>query len=254
MKVSIDAVSIPPLGSQLVIVSDAHVGAAPAASEEALFAFLERVPSLGDCLLVNGDLFDFWFAYRQVIPRRGFALAAALAALRQRVPIVMTGGNHDRWGDSFWEEELGIPFGGESLRFGLGDQTVLAVHGDGLTEQHLGARVVHRLTKNRLVLGAFRLIPPDLGFGLVDRMSGHLADSTRDSGVLDRAADAQRAWAESTLRADPSLGLVVMGHTHRPALAEPVPGQRYCNPGAWMDGLHYAVATPRAVTLHTFAA
>ncbi|HEX9164795.1 MAG TPA: UDP-2,3-diacylglucosamine diphosphatase, partial [Gemmatimonadales bacterium] len=216
--------SLPALGQQLVMVSDAHLGAAPAATEEAVFAFLEQVPSLGDCLLVNGDLFDFWFAYRQVIPRRGFRIASVLAALRRKVPIVMTGGNHDRWGDSFWEQEAGIRFGGDSLRFEAGGRTVLALHGDGLTEQHRGARFMHWLTRNRPALACFRLIPPDLSFGLVDRLSGHLGDSTRDPAVLDRAASAQKGWAESRLREDPSLGLVVMGHTHRPALSEPFPG------------------------------
>lgn len=244
-----EAVSLPALGQQLVIVSDAHLGAAPAATEEAVLAFLEQVPTLGDCLLVNGDLFDFWFAYRQVIPRRGFRIASALAALRRKLPIVMTGGNHDRWGDSFWEQEAGIRFGAESLRFTAAGRTVLARHGDGLNEQHRGARFMHRLTRNRAALAGFRLIPPDLSFGLVDRMSHHLADSTRDPAVLDRAAAEQQVWAEARLGEDPGLGLVVMGHTHRPALSEPFPGRHYCNPGAWMDGCHYAVATGTTVEL-----
>ena len=72
------------LGERLVIVSDAHLGEAPADVEEALLAFLDRVPSLGDALLLNGDLFDFWFSWRRVIPRRGFHVAAGLRDLRRR--------------------------------------------------------------------------------------------------------------------------------------------------------------------------
>ena len=56
------------LGHALVVVSDAHLGVAPPAVEEALLAFLEAVPDLGDCLLVNGDLFDFWFSYAGSFP------------------------------------------------------------------------------------------------------------------------------------------------------------------------------------------
>jgi len=98
------------LGHALVVVSDAHLGVAPPAVEEALLEFLEAVPALGDCLLVNGDLFDFWFSYTRVIPRRGFHVAAALARLRNRVPVVMVGGNHDRWGGDFWTREVGVRF------------------------------------------------------------------------------------------------------------------------------------------------
>jgi UDP-2,3-diacylglucosamine hydrolase len=249
---TIEAVTDHPFGEQLVIVADAHLGAVPASVEEAMLAFLDAVPDLGDSLLINGDLFDFWFAYRRVVPRKGFRVARALATLRKRVPIAMTGGNHDRWGDSFWDRDLGIRFGPDGLRLQLGAGTVWALHGDGIAEQHWSARLMHRLTRNPTGLALFRQLPVDTAFRLVDRMSGRLADSTRDRAVLDRAADAQRAWAEQQLRADPDLGLVVMGHTHRPALTEPSPGRRYCNPGAWMDGLRYAVATDTSVELRQF--
>ena len=58
-------------GQRLLVLSDAHVGATPPEVEESLLAFLERAPTLGDCLLLNGDIFDFWFAYSRLIPRRG---------------------------------------------------------------------------------------------------------------------------------------------------------------------------------------
>jgi UDP-2,3-diacylglucosamine pyrophosphatase LpxH len=61
-------------------------------------------------------------------------------------------------------------------------------------------------------------------------------------------------WAETRLARDPSLGLLVLGHTHRPALTEPAPGRRYLNPGAWFDGFRYAVATERVVELRRFGA
>jgi UDP-2,3-diacylglucosamine hydrolase len=240
------------LGHQLVIVSDAHLGAVPAEVDEAMLAFFDAVPSLGDCLLVNGDLFDFWFAYRRAIPRSGFRIASALAALRRRLPIVMTGGNHDRWGDSFWEREAGIDFGANGLRFQVGGTEVHAIHGDGIAEQHWTGRLMNRIIRHPVVPALFRSLPPDLAFRLVDRMSGHLADSTRASSVLDLAAAAQRTWAEEQLRTHPGLGLVVMGHTHRPARSEPFPGRRYCNPGAWLDGFRYAVATEQSLELRQF--
>jgi UDP-2,3-diacylglucosamine hydrolase len=240
------------LGHQLVIVSDAHLGAVPAEVDEAMLAFLDAVPSLGDCLLVNGDLFDFWFAYRRAIPRSGFRIASALTALRRRMPIVMTGGNHDRWGDSFWDHEAGISFGASGLRFRLGGTEVHALHGDGIAEQHWTGRMMNRIIRHPVIPALFRRVPPDLAFGLVDRMSGHLADSTREPSILASAAAAQLTWAEEQLRQDPRLGLIVMGHTHCPAQSEPFPGRRYCNPGAWLDGFHYAVATEQAVELRQF--
>ena len=70
----------PVLGETLVVVSDAHLGYAPPSVEAALLEFLDAVPSLGDALLVNGDLFEFWFAYATALPRHAFRVAAALVA------------------------------------------------------------------------------------------------------------------------------------------------------------------------------
>jgi UDP-2,3-diacylglucosamine hydrolase len=240
------------LGHQLVIIADAHLGAVPSSVDEALLTFLDAAPALGDCLLVNGDLFEFWFSYRRAIPRSGFRVASALAGLRRRMPIAMTGGNHDRWGASFWESEADIRFGAEDLRFQVGPLRVHALHGDGLSEEHWTGRLLHRVTRHPITIGIFRSLPPDLGFWVVDRLSGRLADSTRDASALERAALAQRAWAEARLREDPELDLLIMGHTHRPCVSEPVPGRRYVNPGAWFDGLRYAIASEAGVSLHQY--
>jgi UDP-2,3-diacylglucosamine hydrolase len=236
----------------LVIVADAHLGDAPPAVEEALLAFLDQVPEFGDALLINGDLFDFWFAYRRVIPRRGFHVAASLRALRRRVPITMVGGNHDRWGGDFWRQDLGIDFQPLRARFRAGGREVLAVHGDGLTEEHWSAALMHRVTRHPAAVALYRAVHPDAGIALVDWLSHRLGDTTRNPAVLERAAVRQRAWAERALLEDPALGLVTLGHTHIAANVEGAPGRLYVNPGAWMDGLRYAVVTAGGAELRQY--
>jgi UDP-2,3-diacylglucosamine hydrolase len=240
------------LGHALVVVSDAHLGVAPPDVEERLLAFLEAVPALGDCLLVNGDLFDFWYSYSRVIPRRGFRIAAALAALARRLPIVMVGGNHDRWGGDFWTREIGLRFEPSSASFEIGHRRVVAIHGDGLTEPSLRAVLLHRLINHPVTAAVYRSIHPDLGLRLVDRLSPHLGNHLPSEAMLDAAAERQRVWAERRLREDPEIGLLVMGHTHRPALREIGPGRHYLNPGAWFDGDRYAIATEDGAELRGF--
>jgi UDP-2,3-diacylglucosamine hydrolase len=210
------------------------------------------VPSLGDALLVNGDLFDFWFAWRRVIPRAGFHVASALARLRRRLPVIMTGGNHDRWGDEFWRSDLGIDFHPLEARFRLGGREVLAVHGDGLTERHWSARLLQRVTRHPVTVWLFAALHPSIGFLLVDAMTHRLGNTVADPAALAAASQRQQAWAEDRLSAEPALGLVIMGHTHRPALSEPSPGRWYVNPGAWFDGGRYAICSDSGVELRQF--
>ncbi len=240
------------LGRTLVIVSDAHLGAAPSEAEEALLEFFDAVPALGDCLLINGDLFDFWFTYSRVIPRRGFHVAAALARLRRRLPIVMVGGNHDRWDRDFWERDLGLSFSPHRATFDIGSRTVAAIHGDGLAESRWQAKLIHRLIQHPSTALVYRYIHPDLGLRLVDLLSPVLGDHTVDEAKLTRAAARQREWAERLLREETGTGLLVMGHRHRPVLEEPARGRQYLNPGAWFDGYRYAVATETGAELCTF--
>jgi UDP-2,3-diacylglucosamine hydrolase len=240
------------LGHSLVIISDAHLGVAPAGVEQALLQFFEAVPTLGDCLLINGDLFDFWFSYRRVVPRRGFQVAAALARLRQRIPILMVGGNHDRWGRDFWERDLGLGFHPRQASFTIGTRAVTAIHGDGLAEPRWQARLIHRAIQHPVTAAVYRLLHPDLGLRLVDWLSPVLGDHTVDEAKLARAAARQRQWAQHHLTEHSDLGLLVMGHTHHAVLEEPVPGRQYLNPGAWFEGFRYAVATESDAELRAF--
>jgi UDP-2,3-diacylglucosamine hydrolase len=233
-----------------VIVGDAHLGSAAEGDERAFHAFLAAVPSLARRLILMGDLFDFWFEYRAVIPRRPFRTLARLAALVDAgVRVDFFGGNHDRWGGSFWDRDLGIPFHAGAAELELTGRKAWVVHGDGLTETRLGGRLIHRITRHPLTVGTFRMLPPSLGFWLADHLSGNLAEANRTEEAVGRAAAAQEAYARAVLDRRPELGVVIMAHTHRQRLVEHTPGRFYLNAGQWMVDRHYALVTEKDITL-----
>jgi len=237
----------------VLVVADAHLGQVAPAVEAAFHRFLDAVPDLGDALLIDGDLFDFWFEYRAVIPRRHFGTVAQLQALRARgVPITLVGGNHDRWGGDFLVKDLGIAFHAGEAETDVAGRRAFVAHGDGLTEQHWSAKVMHRVTRHPVTIRLFRALHPDLGFWIAHKLSGTLADNTRDPSVLDRAARAQAQFAKDLLTRRPDLNLVILAHTHRAAFEQLPNGQAYLNPGAFLDGFRYAVVTPDNVELKTF--
>ena len=241
-----------PHPSVTVVVSDAHIGQVPKAVVESFHRFLAAVPDLGDHLLINGDLFEFWFEYHHVIPRLCFPTLAALAQLRSAgIAITLTGGNHDRWGVGFWENELGARFYPMHAELELAGWRTWVSHGDGMGEIKSGSRLLHSVTRHPLTERLFRLIHPDLGFALVRRMSNQLA-RRRSTELIDQHAMAQADFARDLLQKDPDLDLVVMGHTHRATL-EPVAQRRwYLNPGAWCDGNGFALISEKGPELKTF--
>lgn len=237
---------------RLVLVGDAHLGRESPDAERAFLAFLDTVPDLGDGLVVTGDLFEFWFSYRRAVPRRNLAVVAGLAALRRRIPILMVGGNHDRWGGEFWMEDLGIEFAAGEGRFELAGQPAAVIHGDGITESHWSGKLLHRITRHAATVALFRAIHPDAGMWVVDRLTGVLGDRPRSEEEIAGAARHQAGWALGRLQAEPELTLLAMGHTHRAATARSPHGSLYLNPGAWFDGYRYAVVSEEQAELRRF--
>lgn len=239
--------------NSVIIVCDAHIGPAQhGTTTRAFHRFLEEVPKRSKHLIVNGDLFDFWFEYRSVVPRAAFPTLAALAeVVRAGVRVTITGGNHDRWGGPFWTEQLGAEYHAKSVELDLAGWRALVSHGDGECEPEFLARLLHRTVGHPLTSLAFRALHPDIGFWLVKRM-GKVLNRPRDDGIgLRTASEAQSAHAIELLQKRPDLDLVVFGHTHRARLelAGGGEGERegdkrwYLNPGAWMDRQEYAVVT-----------
>lgn len=242
-----------PSSPTAIVVSDAHLSEDSGDTSAAFHQFLEAVPDLGNHLLINGDLFEFWFTYRSVIPRAAFPTLAALARVRQAgVRLTLTGGNHDRWGAGFWKGELDAEFYGGPVELDLAGWSSWVSHGDGIVELDRTGRLMHRITGHPFTARAFHLIHPDLAFWMVRRLSRHLATRRCDNTVVARAAEAQADYARQLLIERRDLSLVVFGHTHRHAI-ESVEGNRwYLNPGAWADGLRYAIISPEGPELHEF--
>lgn len=238
-----------------VIVSDAHIRGSDAPEATAFRAFLAAVPELGTHLVINGDLFEFWFGYRRVVPRETFATLAALDRVRRAgVRLTLTGGNHDRWGGPFWADQLGAAFHPDGVRLELAGLQTFVAHGDGLTDRHWGARFLQWLVRRPLTVSLFRWLHPDLALPLVDRLSRRLSGSTRSPDVLTASAAAQRHWARARLEREPELELLVLGHTHQPALERFGRDGWYLNPGAWLDERRYAVIGPDGPRLCRFEA
>ena len=98
-------------GPPIFLASDVHLGVAPPETEQAFLAWLEHCGEEASRVVINGDLFDFWFEYRSAIPRGHTRVLGALAALVDSgIPVLLMGGNHDWWGGDFLTPEIGVDF------------------------------------------------------------------------------------------------------------------------------------------------
>lgn len=231
-----------PVSERVVVVGDAHLGSSDPGATAAFHDFLAAVPSLGTRLLLLGDIFDFWFEYRSVVPRRHALTAAAIGnVVSAGVSVDYFGGNHDRWGGTFWTGDLGVSFHPHGADLTLAGRRSFVHHGDGLTDHLWTARLLQRLLSSRATVLLYSLLHPTVSFWLAERLAHWLEGRHKAPVEMERAADHQQRLVENLMRERPELALVVMGHTHRQRSVELAPGRHYLNAGQWMVDRHYAV-------------
>ena len=216
------------------IVSDIHLGAVPSSTERRFVDFLDHAASDASRLIVNGDLFDFWFEYGEVIPGRHFRTLAGLARVVEAgIPVALVGGNHDAWGGRFLREEVGLELIDGVWRTDLAGSPALIAHGDGLGAGDIKYRMLKATIRSRAAIAAFRALHPELGMRVARSVS-----STETKGHSEAAAQGRarflRDWARERLLAEPALRYVVCGHAHVPETLEVEPGRFYLNAGDWI--------------------
>jgi len=228
--------------SDAYVASDAHLGAAPPEMEAAFLRWLEWVGERAGFVLLNGDLFDFWFEWGSVIPR---GHTRVLGLLRDIVdagtPVHLMGGNHDWWGGRYLTEEVGVHFHTGPVELQIGGRTAVVAHGDGLGSGDVGYRILKYILRNPASRFAFRWLHPDLGSALARTISKTDAEAEGPGpGHVERSRILERWARERILEAD-DVDLVLLGHTHIPRRVEVAPGRFYINTGDWIRNATYAV-------------
>lgn len=220
-------------------VSDLHLGAYPDVEKKSvplLMNFFDHIERQKARLYIVGDLLDFWFEYRTVVPRYPFKLLSRLRAMVENgCKIVYVAGNHDYWMGNFLKEDVGLDTEPESLDTHLEGKRFFISHGDGIaTTGELGYRFLKGMLHSRIVSTCFRLLHPDIGMALaniISKMSRRRSSKNNNQPNL-----------EAFIRAKAAEGFdyVVLGHLHRPKLFEV--GKATCLViGDWIDNYSYGI-------------
>jgi UDP-2,3-diacylglucosamine hydrolase len=228
------------------IVSDTHLGVASRQIERTFVSFLRSLGGEARSLIINGDLFDFWFEWKTVIPRRSFRALAALAELKDEgLDILWVAGNHDCWGGEILREDVGVSYIVGAWEGTVAGWKVRIEHGDGLREREdRGYRMIRPIMRNALAIKAFRLLHPD--------WASRLAHGSSNASRTYRAKDEGRGlrrYAEQQLASAKDLDLLVYGHSHVPALERMAGGGVFGNAGSWLDAPTFLRLTDEAIEL-----
>lgn len=233
--------------SRIFFISDAHLDTQgnneETEKEQLLLDFFQYVEKNGEGLFIVGDLFDFWFEYRTVVPRRYFRIIFALKKLVDGgVKVEYITGNHDFGMDNFFETDLGIPIHQESLDITIDGKRLYVAHGDGLAKKDIGYRLLKKVLRNPLNIKLYRLLHPDIGFNLAQFFS-NLSRNHRE--IKNRDAEYQQ-YAKA--RFAQGFDAVILAHTHQPQEFNEE-DHIYINTGDWITHFTYGKLEDGKMTL-----
>jgi UDP-2,3-diacylglucosamine hydrolase len=226
--------------------SDFHLGDSSkivSRQREALIVeWMDKISQDATHLFLVGDVFDFWFDYKKVVPKGYIRILGKIAELKDKgIDVRFFTGNHDLWMKDYLWTELSIPIYQKPILENLGSKKFFIGHGDGLGPGDYGYKRLKKLFKNPLAQWLFRWIHPDIGISLANYFSGK---SREAQAPVQKYLGPDKEWLiqyvhkkHPTIQAD----YYIFGHRHLPIDYNIYGTQsRYVNLGDWLNFQSYA--------------
>ena len=244
-------------------LADVHLGLNykdPKEREARFVSVLENLPEQTTDLFLLGDIFDFWYEWKYVIPSKYIKTLAAFSAVVDRgIKIHYFTGNHDIWLYNFFQKELGAEVIKEPKVFELEGKRFYLAHGDGLWYNPLDYRLLEWLFKNRTAQFMFSaFIPPRWAFAFGNWWSKHNRLTHEMSGselaaLTETVKNEALKWAQeyqSKLGQDKKIDYFIMGHFHTPFTADVPGGGKFFMLGDWIHHPDYVLHGATTELIH----
>jgi UDP-2,3-diacylglucosamine hydrolase len=231
---------------QIYFLSDFHLGAPDHESslvrEKKVVAFLESIKHTAAEIFIVGDIFDFWYEYKKVVPKGYTRLLGKLAELTDSgIPIHVFVGNHDMWMNGYFEKELNIPVYHHPRIFEWNGKTFYIGHGDGLGPGDHGYKRLKKIFRNPVCQWAFGLLHPSWGIGLANYFSrkSRVKTGSADEHFLGENKEWLIVYCKDVLQKQ-HYDYFIFGHRHYPMDFKLPNDSRYINLGDWIRNFTYA--------------
>jgi UDP-2,3-diacylglucosamine hydrolase len=236
-----------PSNKKIYFLSDFHLGApdfsASLAREKKIVAFLNHIRTDAAQIIIAGDIFDFWYEYKTVVPKHFVRLLGKLAEITDSgIPVMLFAGNHDMWMRGYFESELNIPVFFQPKTFEWNSKKFYVGHGDGLGPGDHGYKFIKKIFRNKFCQWLFGQMHPTLGMAVANYFSRKSRQKTgaSDAVFLGEENEWLVIYAREVL-AKEHFDYFIFGHRHLPLNIELNDNSRYVNLGDWITHFTYAV-------------
>ena len=247
-----------PAAKNLYFASDFHLGApsqeVSLEREKKIVRWLSSIQEDAAVIFLLGDLFDFWFEYKYVIPKGFVRLQGKLAELSDNnIPVIIFTGNHDMWMFDYFTKELGIQVYHKPQSLQINGKHFFIGHGDGLGPGDHQFKILKKIFRSSLSQHLFALLPPRIGMGIAHHWSARSRDKNhlKDKQFLGEENEWIYRYCQE-MEARQHHDYYILGHRHLPLDMKINANSRYINLGEWISDNTYAVFDGKDVKLLHF--
>ena len=245
-------------GQKIYFLSDFHLGApdydASRIREKKIVSFLDKIQADAHTIFIVGDMFDFWYEYKHVVPKGFVRLLGKLASMTDAgIHIHFFVGNHDMWMKDYLQVELGIPVYFQPKTFEFNNYKFYIAHGDGLGPGDHRYKFLKKIFRNPVCQFLFGVLPPVVGMGIANYSSQKSRQSAGEKDFQFLGED--REWliihSKEVLKKD-HFDFFIYGHRHVPIQIKIGDSSTYVNLGDWMKNFTFAVFDGSHISLEKF--
>jgi len=231
--------------NKLYFASDIHLGAGGYVSsrqrEDRFVRWLDTIKADAAEVFLMGDVFDFWFEYKTVVPKGYIRLLGKLAELADAgIKLYFFKGNHDMWMFDYFEIELGATIITNELVIERNGKKFFLHHGDGLGPGDNLYKVLKKIFRSSLCQWLFARIHPNLGVGIANYWS---KSSRINNQKKEDPKPGEQEWLVAYSKEVLQItyyDYLVFGHRHLPLDIQLNEKSRYINLGEWINYNSYA--------------
>ncbi|WP_420577330.1 UDP-2,3-diacylglucosamine diphosphatase [Ekhidna sp.] len=232
-----------PSGKKIYFASDFHLGIPSKEEskerERKVIKWLEYVSKDAQAIFLLGDVFDFWFEYKTVVPKGFIRFQGKLAELKDRsIDIHLFTGNHDLWMKGYFSEELDIPVHHNPVVLKIGQKKLFIGHGDGLGPGDQKFKMVKKVFTNPLAKWLFKWIHPDIGVALANYWSKKSRLDPDEEKFDGEENERLLQYCKQVSKVKPH-DYYVFGHRHLPLELSVGDSSTYFNLGEWISQCNY---------------
>jgi UDP-2,3-diacylglucosamine hydrolase len=241
---------------KIFFASDFHLGlkagAPPIEREKVVTGWLNRIASEAKEIYLLGDVFDFWWEYKLVVPRGFTRFLGTVASITDSgIPVHFFTGNHDMWIGDYLSKECGLIIHTSPLTTSFNGKVFHFAHGEGLGSRDTAYKILLKIFRNRPMQKLYSALHPSIGVGIGHRWSlnSRLGKGISREFMGEDKEDLIRY--ASAVSAEIKIDYFIFGHRHMARTFTMKNGTEIVFLGDWIGHSSYAEWDGKTLTLRT---